>query len=626
MSRLDKHVAAVQNRMATMQFIRALAWLSVSLASAVLVVVLMDRIFLLSLPHKMLWLEGGIAAVVVGALAHAIYSRPDPRQAAIPIDQKLGLQEKISTALYMRDEQDAFSKAAVTDAEETARNVVVNLSQHFPLSFPRPAFAAVALIIVAMLSNRFIEPMDLFNRREIKAQQLAQKEEGDRAKREVEKAISFVAALPPALADNDAIKLAKAELSAMLDKAPNDPAKANRTAVKALADVNEALKEQLQQNKKYAEAQNQMKLFRSMQQPAEGAGPVADAQRSIMKGDFDKALDDLSKVVEKFDTMDKADQQKAADQMQQMAQQLQQQANNPQEQKKMEQQLQQMGMNQQQAQQAQQLMQQAAQGNQQAQQQLQQMAQQAQQQMNNGQGPNQQQQQQMQQMMQQMQAQANAQQQAQQMSQAAQQMAAAMQQAAQAQGGGQQQGSQQGQANSQQMNGAMGSMQQQLQQMQAMQQDAKQVAAAQQQAAAAAQQAQHAMNCTDPNCVQCQGGGFIPNGQIAGQNKGEWTGQNGFAGPNQGGQAMGDRNYKEQAPYGVKQETSQSQDDEKGRILASTFIKDNQPLKGQSVEVPRDVAERAFNEQTDEIDEERVGRQAQQAVKNYFKTLSPEAK
>jgi hypothetical protein len=620
MSRLDDHVSAVQNRLALRMFISTLAWLSLVLAGVIWIAVLIDRIFQVHVPRPWTWIYAGMGAVVVGALAYAIYRRPSAREAAVPIDQKLGLKEKISTALFIRPSSDPFAQAAVKDAEQTAQQVVLKLNEHFPLTFPRPAIATCAIALAAVLSFHYIDPLNFFDRREKQQQAQIEQQKIDKARQNVEKALATVATMPPSLANNEAIQLAKADLTAMLKEPIKDADKANRTAVRALQDVQDAIKDQVKNSSKYAEAQNQAKMLRSMQRPMEGQGPVSDAHRAITESKFDEAVQDLEKLVENFDKMDKSDQQKATQQMQQLANQLQQMANNPAQQQKMQQQMQQMGMNQQQAQQAQQLMQQAAQGNQQAQQQLQQMAQQAMQQA----GMNQQQQQQMQQMMQQMQAQANAMNQAQQMQQAAQAMAQAMQQAQQAGQQGQPQPGQQGQQN-QQMAQAMQQMQQQLQQMQAQAQDAQQIAAAQQAAQQAAGECQGGMAGNNPNGKPGNAGGGWGNkiqGDPAMQNQ---RGGNGFAGPNQGGQAAGDRNYKEQAPFGVKPEMDPTQDDENGRNLAINLIKDTNPLKGKSNETLRDLATRAQQEQTDEIDQERVSRQAQNAVKEYFSSVAKDA-
>jgi hypothetical protein len=116
-------------------------------------------------------------------------------------------------------------------------------------------------------------------------------------------------------------------------------------------------------------------------------------------------------------------------------------------------------------------------------------------------------------------------------------------------------------------------------------------------------------------------------GQVAGDPKNQnqpWQGQAGPAGANQGGQGAGDRTYKAQAPYQVKQEISQSADIEGGRILANTLVKDRS-IKGESKAKLSEVATAALSEQTDEVDQERISRQAQKVVKGYFETLQHEA-
>ncbi|HVT88990.1 MAG TPA: hypothetical protein VHD56_09070 [Tepidisphaeraceae bacterium] len=623
MSRLDDHVSAVQNRLALGIFISALARGLTIFTGIVLLAVLVNGLFMWHPPRPSLWLLGGMGAVLVAAAIYAARNRPSPKQAAVPIDQKLGLKEKISTALYIRPDDDSFSRAALYDAEQTAAQIALNLREHFPLTFPRQAFVVAALALAAMLSYKYIDPMNLFDRRQKLALQTQAQEKVKDARKNVEQALANINAMPKVEGADEALRLAKADLQAMLNQPIADAEKANRTASKAVEDVNKAL-EQIKSSARYAQAQNEMKMMRSMQKPVEGQGPVSDAHRAIADGKFSEAIEDLSKAVENFDHLDKGEQQKLAQQMQSMAQQLQQMANNPAQQQKMEQQLQQMGMNPQQAQQAQQLMQQAVQGDKQAQQQLQQMAQQQMQQMNNGQGPTPQQQQQMQQMMQQMQAMKNAQNQAQQMAQSAQQMAQAMKQASQSQQAQQNSPQQQSGQQNQAMSQAMNSMQQQLQQMQAAAQDAQQIAAAQGAAQAAQQAAQGAMGGNKPGGQNGQGAGmWNPNGNIMSNGqRGQGQLTNARSGPNQGGIGAGDRTYKNAAPYQVKQEIDPSQDDEKGRILASNYIKDNKPNKGQSTETLKEVADRAQKEQVDEIDQERISRQAQKAVKEYFNSMS----
>src|SRR4051812_12449731 len=102
MSRLDQHVAKVQNKLALARFIVALGWTSLALAMMVALVLLEERTVHYMLPRPRWFLLGGAGAAVVAALIYSLARRPSAKTAAVAIDQKLGLKEKISTALYMR--------------------------------------------------------------------------------------------------------------------------------------------------------------------------------------------------------------------------------------------------------------------------------------------------------------------------------------------------------------------------------------------------------------------------------------------------------------------------------------------------------------------------------------------
>ncbi len=621
MSRLDRHVAFVQNKHAISRFVDGLAWALLVYAAVICVAVVVDRLAHVRPPRAAIWLLAGLGVAVLAALAFAVIRRPSPEQAAVAIDDRLGLKEKFSTALYVRPLNDPFAQAAVRDAEQTADNV--SLYKRFPIEWPRMLFATFAVALLALGTFWWLPSMDLLGREQAMKNQQRIEQQKEQARNVVKQALCGVNATPHGVADEDVVKRAQHELQNVLNQPMHDPEAAKRSAAKALEDVGQSIKQQMMSSQRFADAQNDARSFKSLLPTEDEKGPVADARRAIAKGDFEKAVDELDKTVEKFDQMSEQQKQKSAQQMQQMAQQLQQMAANPNVQKQIQQQLQQqMGMNQQQAQQMAQQMQQAAQGNKQAQQQLQQQAQQMLKQMNGGQGPTQQQQQQMQQLMNRMQAMANSQQQAQQMAQAAQQMAQAMKQ--QAQNGNQSRNG--NQQSSQQMSSAKQAMQQQLQAMQAMQSDAKQIAAAQQAAQAAAQDA----------AAACNGGQAGPGKQGAGNqawagNNPQWRqgpNNNGNPQPNQGmggfGIGAGPRPGKDEAPYAVKEVISPSEDIEHGKILASTLIR-AKSVKGKSTVGLQEVAKQAEQEATDEVEEDRISRQAQQTVKEYFRSMEDDS-
>ena len=666
---IESHVAAVRRKMILQRFVRRFALTLLVLGAAVWGVALVLRLFAMNLPGgPWVWIGGGVAVAAVVAYAMALRNAPTAHDAAVAIDDRLGLKEKFSTALAFAGSEDAFAGLAVADAGRAAGKV--DLRRKFPISWPKSYYGVPIWALLILLTLWLVPSLDFSQQATagVEAKQQVDEKAQAEVQQIVKNAMDAMAILPPEVAERQELRVAKDQLAKARDEAGRDPAGARQTAQQAQEKLAEAIKEQIEKGKKYAQAKEDAKTFRNLTPPEDETGPVADAHRAMADADFKKAIEDLEKTVDNFDKMDQQEKEKAAEQMDQLAQALQQAPNDAQAQQQAQQAMQQMGMTQQQAQQAAQLAQQAAQGSQQAQQQLQQMAQQAQQQMNGGQGATQQQQQQMQQAVQQMQQQAQSGATAQQMAQMAQQMAQAMQQQAaqqgqqgqQQQGQGQQQAGQQGQQQGQgqqpqqghggqqqqaggqgqqqgqqQMQGAGQQMQNALAQMQAVQQNAQQMQAAQGMAQGGQQpggqqpggqpggqqggQQAGGQQGQQPGGQQGQPGGQGQQGQWAqGQNPQQGNGQ---GGP---GQGMGGQGQKQAAPFSFKAEVSKSHDDDKGRLIASSLIKAD-ALKGESKAQVQEIVESQTKDATDEVDSQRVSRQAQKAVKEYFQSMAKDS-
>lgn len=619
MTRLDQRIALVRSKLALNIFLTGLGWSLAGLAGAAVAAVLFDRLFSLQLPHPAIWFWSALGAAVIFASLRLLVHRPSSQDAALAIDEHLFLKEKFSTALCVRNDPDPFAAAVVADAEATA--VSVNLHGQFPVRLPRSAIGAAALAAAALLLS-LMHPLDLFGRTvRQNAVVAATTEKVDKARKAVQEAEALVEAAPAAIRNDEQIKEAKAMLQDLLKKPIEDPDQARRSALAALEQVKDAIKNEIEKNQQYAEAHNDQKLMNGLANADDKTGPVSQAQNDIKKGQYDKAVDDIKKAVDNFDKMSDAQKQQTAQQMQNLAKQLNQVANNPQIQQQVKDNLQQLGATAQQAQQIQNLMQQSAQGNPQAQQQLQQQLSQLQQQMNNGQGPTQQQQQQISKMMSQMQAQMNSQAQAQQLASAAQTMAQGMQQAAGQPSQSNQSSSGQGQASqgSASMQQGQAQMQQTLSQMQAVASDAQSIAAAQQ---AAADSAAAAASGLSPGQQGGQGQGQ-GQGKGQGQGQGQWgmgqKGQgNGGAGNN--GQGGGFSGGLAQAPYTVKTEMDPSQENAAGKVLAVTMIKADQ-IKGESKAELRGAVQQAQQDTPDDVEQEGVSGQSQKVVKDYFSAI-----
>ncbi len=165
MSRLDRHVGRVRNKLALELFLSALGATLAGLCGLLLLGVAVDRLTHVGVPRPWAWVWGGLGLAVVGAVAYAASRRPGPHAAAVAIDRQLGLAEKFSTALYARGagaSADPFAAAAVLDAERTAENV--SLHRQFPTPVPATAYWAGGAFVALLLAVWLLPTLDLFGR------------------------------------------------------------------------------------------------------------------------------------------------------------------------------------------------------------------------------------------------------------------------------------------------------------------------------------------------------------------------------------------------------------------------------------------------------------------------------
>lgn len=605
MSRLDRHIQMVRNKLALGTFLRTWGWAILILGAAVWLVVLGEKTLDRALPYHwtMFWL--GLALATACAMAWTLVHRPSPAAAAIAIDQVLGLKEKFSTALYVRPSADPFAKAVLLDAQNTAQNV--SLYKRFPLQFPRPAAAAGAIFLAAMLTAQLMPIMHLWGK--TVDNPLAAPKPAVQASQEpwLRDQLPKIEQGTKLLSNNDDIRRAADELDRAAKTKEGDELHARRSTLSALQDYQKAMKKELEKNQDFQTAQSMQQQLSDLSSAQDQSTPVGKAHDELKVGDLDAAMNDLAKAVNDFDKMSPEQQQKMIEQAQRMAQDLAHAGHDPKVAQKITQQLMQMGATQAQAQRMAAAMQQAAAGDKQAAQQLQQMAQQMAQQMNNGQGPTPQQQRIIQQMMARSQGLANSQAQASALASSARQLAAAM---SQCRGGAPGQKPGQGQAMAQ----ASANLQQQLQQMQAQAKDAAAMKAA---ADAAAQGAADAAAGLNPAGQDAAGQAQAGQGQPGGD---------GGACPNPGGGA-GNRGHGSgknpdmaETPFHMKQELDPSKDISSGRVLASRYVKAGID-PGQSEGALRDAAAAAEKDAPDEIEQDHISRDAQETVKDYFTTI-----
>lgn len=285
-----------------------------------------DRLLSAVLWEKVLY--WGLGATVVAALVWAIIARP--RQAAVArrVDEGANLREALSTALFIKDQTDPWSRATVESATRTARGV--NVSQAVPIQAPRfwPIVVALALsFAVVWLAMPRMDVLGWFA-----TAQAAQKTEVDRinainqvtqVKRNIEEHSSKIPSL----------EKEKANESAAADKPePKTAEEIRKAAISDLTKLSDRL-EQLKsgENAKKLEAmQNQLKNLKQV------PGESGELSKAMAKGDFSQAKAELEKLKDQLSSgeMSADAKEKSAEAMQKLAEQIEKAAQNQEQMKK----------------------------------------------------------------------------------------------------------------------------------------------------------------------------------------------------------------------------------------------------------------------------------------------------
>jgi hypothetical protein len=257
--------------------------------------------------------------VIVVALTLILwfFKLPTRMQASLLLDERLRLHERSSTTLALGDSDDPFAKAA---REESLRVIErANLRGHFPIALSRSWYygAPVWLAVIAVVL--FMPEKDLLGLLKKQRQQEQEAKKLEDAKADVKRTA-------------DAVKAAVKELhEPALDEAlkkldevaqAGQPQEAKREAIKTLGELSDRLK-QMQGSTQLDAAKMMGQTLRRLKGSAD---PFSQRIRAALaKGDFAQAANMLGQLQKELTQGKLSDQQRKdmADQLQQLAKELQ---------------------------------------------------------------------------------------------------------------------------------------------------------------------------------------------------------------------------------------------------------------------------------------------------------------
>lgn len=314
-------------RLGLVAFLERLHWVALGVASLAMLIVVISKLTPdVSGAVNWVWMGPAMCAMtLVGAWTWWMTRRPSSLQVAVQVDDRLELREKLSTAMLCRGREDAFAQAAIDDAIGVARDAKTRerVTRKFVVAPPPNWWMSPAIVMLAIMATLWVPQFDLFaDEPEEDKVAMVDEETIESIEAQVEESMQKVA---------EELGTTKEELEEALgnlgdemnpeDRDPMTPDEAKRDAFKKLTAMQDKLRDANE-----AKAQTMDAMLDKLRQLELGGmdGPAADMGKALAEGDFDaakQALEQIQNDIENGD-MNEEDKQKLAEQMANLAEQL----------------------------------------------------------------------------------------------------------------------------------------------------------------------------------------------------------------------------------------------------------------------------------------------------------------
>jgi len=321
MEEIKRQVGRAQRRLVFQQFLTVIGW---SLFASLLVAVIgmaIPRLWVLNVQQQTWdwsWMGGGLAAGLLMASIWTWLIRRSRLDAAIEIDRRYGLKERVSSTLSLSSDEltTDIGQALMTDAVRRVERIDVR--EQFKVSptwrFLLPVLPVIALIGLSLLPNATMKKAEASNEQtaEIKKQiKVATVKLQEKIRDSQKKAEEL------GLKDTDILK----EINKELDKLANKETADRKEALLKINDLAKEIEKRKQELGGAEKLKQQLDKLKDVEK-----GPADKMAEAMKEGDFGKAKEEMQKLKEdlKAGKLSKEDQEKLANQMEQLKERIQQ--------------------------------------------------------------------------------------------------------------------------------------------------------------------------------------------------------------------------------------------------------------------------------------------------------------
>jgi hypothetical protein len=312
---LQRQVRRANRRLIFQRFLDLLAWCWCATLAAVFVLIVVDRFWPLGI-LPWVWAAAALAVGLLAAVAWTFHGRATSLEAAIELDRRFALKERVSSALALSeaDRRTEAGEALVADAVRRVERIEV--AGKFAVKPPRrlllPLLPGIAAILVALL----IAPAAIEQPTAAKADDTAVSEQVKKKTETVHRQLAErrEQAKKEGLQDAERLFL---KLEEGAKELKNEP-----TKEKALTKINDLSRALADRRRQLGGAEKTKDEFKQLND--KGQTPADKFAKAVNRGDFAKAAEELKNLKNELEKGKLDEKQKAdlANQIDQMKEQL----------------------------------------------------------------------------------------------------------------------------------------------------------------------------------------------------------------------------------------------------------------------------------------------------------------
>jgi uncharacterized coiled-coil DUF342 family protein len=312
MDELRKQVRRAQRRITMQRFVGVLGWCWFAALLLALMMVVVDKYHPLPI-QSWIWFAGAVALGLLGAVIWTALSRGRMLEAAMEIDRRFALKERVSSALAMPPEDLQSEAGQAVSADALRRVKRIEVAEKFAVIPPRKLLLPLAPAFAALIVMLFFNPSLVDNSADAKPENLETKPQVKKASESVRKQL----AERREQAKKEGLQEAE-NLFKKLEEGTKELATTPPDREKALGKLND-LARQLQDRRQQLGGADKVKEQLDQLKNID-RGPADKFAQDISKGDLKQAADDLKKLKDQLENGNLTDQQKAnlAKQLEQM--------------------------------------------------------------------------------------------------------------------------------------------------------------------------------------------------------------------------------------------------------------------------------------------------------------------